>query len=109
MTRKTITVSRKDIWGGEPKSPHGCAIASSLRRQFPDYLISVWNTKVEVGRYTAVLPSEVMDFTFWYDDHPWLRYLVRPFTFSLEFQDTCPYPRVDFIEDRYYNSELDAH
>lgn len=106
MTRKTITVTREDIWNGKPKDAHGCAIAVSLRRQFPGRLITVYNTRVEVGRYAALMPEKGVDFTFWFDAHKWLRYFARPFTFSLEFHDTCPH-RVDFCEDRYYNSELE--
>lgn len=107
MTRKTITVTRKDIRSGTPKDPHGCAIATSLKRQFPGWEITVCNTRASVGRYTAVLPPGVTDFTFWYDAHPHLRYLARPFTFSLEFYDSCP-ELVDYYEDPYYNSQLET-
>lgn len=106
MTRKNITVTRKDIWNGIPRNSGACPIATCLRRLFPTRLIAVYNTYCTVGRYKAMLPTEAVDFTFWVDAHPKLRYLKRPFSFSLEFHDMDIADHPDYIEDKYYNSEL---
>lgn len=107
MTRKTISVTREDICKGVPRNEHACPIATCLRRLFPDRLITVYHTYCEVGRYRAYLPPKAVDFAFFVDQHPFLRYFCKPFTFSLEFSDSVRRkPGVDFYEDPYYNSEL---
>lgn len=99
IARKTIRVTRENIWHGSPRDSENCPIALQLKELFPNYRIVVDGITAHVGQYYCKLPKVAQDFTESIDLHPYLRFFKKPFEFSLEFHR---HPFADVIEDDKY-------
>jgi hypothetical protein len=90
--RKTIRVTRADIWHGEKGQPDRCPVARAVNRQLGlNGLIGT--TKYDLlgtrlPAHSKLLPAEVTDFIVRFDGSEVPRFLrplfFRPFEFSIE-------------------------
>jgi hypothetical protein len=90
IARKTIEVTRDDIRNGIPYNSFNCPIARAVQRQFPNHPTRVFVTYMTLGGLRGELPEEAIDFIGRFDNKlfKWERWLMRPFTFSVEFEAT---------------------
>lgn len=111
IARKTIKLTREDIWEGRPHDAHACPIAKCLNRLFPGRRVSVFYDYCLIDCYYAPMPEIATKFAESIDMRPaWARFFKRPISFSLEFRKRID-PTFEDCADGYgcYNDLEEAH